>query len=356
MMLNGPIIKIGSRLISEERPVFIIAEAGVNHNGRLDLALKLVDAAAAAGADAVKFQTFKAEQIVTSIGKMAEYQKKNIGKTESQLDMLKKLEFNESWYPKVISHCKKRGIIFFSTPHGSFASVDLLQGFGVPLFKFGSGDLTSLPILEYAAKFKKPIILGTGMATMKEVKEAIGAIKKTGNSKIIILHCTTNYPTKSQEVNLRAMQSMAGKLNVLVGYSDHTLGSQVAVMATALGACVIEKHLTLDNNLPGPDHAASANPDVFKKTVEEIRNAEVILGSPVKRPGPNELQYIPMVRRSVVATKSIKRGEKFSLANIDLKRPGTGLPPKDYFKIIGTMAKVDIKADALIEKKHYEKA
>src|SRR3989344_3936024 len=232
----GRTMKIQGRILGNSKLVFIIAEAGVNHNHQLDLALKLVNAAANAGADAVKFQTFRAEQVVTEAGIMADYQKKNTGKTESQLDMLRKLEFSEPWYPKVIVHCKKRGIIFLSTPHGSFDSIDLLQKLGVPAFKFGSGDLATLPILEYAAQFRKLIILGTGMATMVEVKEAIQVIKKAGNSKIVMLHCTTNYPCPPEEVNLRAMQTMMKELDVLVGYSDHTLGAQVPVMAVTLGA------------------------------------------------------------------------------------------------------------------------
>ena len=347
-MIKG--ITIGRKKIGPGQPVFITAEAGVNHNQKLGLALKLIDAAADAGADAVKFQTARPEQVVTAAGEMADYQKKNIGKSESQLEMIKKLLPPEYWYPKLIRHAKKRGIIFFSTPHGGFASVDLLEGLGVPMFKFGSGDLTNLPLLAHAAKLGKPVILGTGMATMAEVKEAVRTIKKAGNSKIITLHCTTNYPCSPEEVNLRAMQTMMKKLDTLVGYSDHTAGSQVAVMAVTLGACVIEKHLTLDNNLPGPDQKASANPVVFKQTVDEIRKVEKILGSSIKRPGPNELQYIPMVRKSIVATRNIKKGEKFSLANIDLKRPGTGMPPKQLPHVIGRTAARNIAHDSLVKK------
>ncbi len=349
------ITKIGNKIVGYGCPVFIIAEAGVNHSGRFDLALKLVDAAVDAGADAIKFQTFRAEQVVTETGVMAEYQKKNIrlsggqvDKTEGQLDMLRKLEFSESWYPKVISHCKKREIIFLSTPHGSFDSIDLLQKLRVPAFKFGSGDLTTLPILKYAAKFGKPLILGTGMAKMAEVQEAIRTIKKAGNSQIVMLHCTTNYPCPPEEVNLRAMQTMMKELDVLVGYSDHTLGSQVPVMAVTLGACVIEKHLTLNNNMSGPDHKASADPITFKKMVEEIRKVEVIMGFSVKKPLPGEVKLQSVVRRSVVAVKDIKKGEKFSRHNIDLKRPGTGLASRYFSNIIDKKAKTDIKKNSLL--------
>ena len=341
-------IKIGNKIIGKGKPVFIIAEAGVNHNGRLDLALRLVDEAAKAGADAIKFQTFKAGEVVTKFGKMASYQKKNIGKTESQVKMLQKLEFDDKWYKEVIERCKKRGIIFFSTPHGSFDSVNLLQKIKTPMFKFGSGDLTNLPVLQYAAKFKKPMILGTGMATMVEIKEAIKIIKSAGNEKIIVLHCTTNYPCPFEEVNLRAMQTMMRELNVLVGYSDHTLGTQVPVMASTLGAVVIEKHFTLDNNLPGPDHKASANPEVFKKMVDEIREVKIIMGSFDKKPLKSELQFRPMVRKSLVTLSNIAKGEMFNLKNIGIKRPGTGLAPKHFWKILGLKSKRDLKEDSLL--------
>ena len=346
-------IKIGNKIIGEGKPTFIIAEAGVNHNGRLDLALQLVDVAADAGADAIKFQTFKAEQVVTRSVEMAEYQKKNMDKTESQIKMLKNLEFNEKWYPKVMKRCKKRGIIFFSTPHGGFASVDLLQKIGVPAFKFGSGDLTNLPVLKYVAKFKKPMILGTGMATMREVKEAIKIIKSAGNDKIIVLHCTTSYPCSFNEVNLRAMQSMIKKSGVLVGYSDHTSGSQVPVMAVTLGAQVVEKHLTLDNNMNGPDHKASANQTVFKEMVDEIRKAEIILGNSEKKPMLSEMKIKFNIRKSLVALNNIKKGEVFSYKNIGIKRPGIGLPPKYLFKILGKKSKRNLKTDTLIKKNDF---
>ncbi len=346
-------MQIGKHKIGKGQKTFIIAEAGVNHNHKFDLAIKLVDAAANAGADAIKFQTFKAEQVATEAGVMADYQKKNIGKSESQLEMLRKLEFNEDWYPKVLEYCKKRGIIFLSTPHGSFASIDLLENFGVPAFKFGSGDLTSLPLLQYAAQFNKPLILGTGMASMNEVAQAEETIKSTGNNKIVMLHCTTNYPCPFDEVNLRAMQTMSKFLDVktLVGYSDHTLGSQVPVMAVTLGAVMIEKHLTLDNDMEGPDHKASANPEVFKKMVDEIRKVETIMGSSQKKPLPGEIKLRPIVRRSIVAVRDIKKGEKFSLKNIDLRRPGTGMNPYLWKQVVGKKAKTDIKIGEFLKKR-----
>jgi len=345
-------IKIANKSIGHGHPVFIIAEAGVNHNGKLATALKLVDAAAKAGADAVKFQTFKAEQVVTRQGEMAKYQKKNIGKTESQIKMLKKLELSEKFYKPIMRRCKQKKIIFLSTPHGGFESVDFLQSINIPAFKFGSGDLTNLPLLKYSAKFKKPIILGTGMATLQEVKEAANCVKKAGNDKIIILHCTTNYPCPLDEVNLRAMRTMADKLGVLAGYSDHTLGAQAAVAAAALGACVIEKHFTLNKKMVGPDHKASAEPRELEKMIKQIRGVETILGSPTKKPNPSEKETIKIARKSVVAIRDIKKGEKFTKKNIGIKRPGTGMKPKFYPRILGKTAKTDIRGGWIIEKKH----
>jgi N,N'-diacetyllegionaminate synthase len=342
------LITIGNKKIGFEKPVFVIAEAGVNHNQNLDLALRLIDVAVDAGADAIKFQTARAEQVVTAKGEMAEYQKRNIGKTESQLEMVKKLVPPEDWYPILAEHAKKRNIIFLSTPHGSFASVDFLNSLKVPAFKFGSGDLTSLPVLAYAAKLGKPIIISTGMATMVEVKQAVKTIFMAGNFKVIVLHCTTNYPSLPEEVNLRAMRSMMWNLDAHVGYSDHTIGSQASVMAVTLGARVIEKHITTDNNLIGPDHKASANPEDFRQFVQDIRRVEMILGSAVKKPSISEIQYIPIVRRSIVAIKEIKKGEKFSRDNIDLKRPGTGIAPKYFDKIIGRTARADIDYDSML--------
>jgi len=345
------IIFIDKKRIGYNQQPFIIAEAGVNHNGKLDLALKLVDAAKKVGADAIKFQTFKAEQVVISKGKMAEYQKKNTGKKETQLKMLKKLELREEDFKKIISHCKKKNIIFLSTPHGGFESVDFLQSLKVPAFKFGSGDLTNLPVLEHAAKFKKPMILGAGMATMKEVKEAVDCIKKAGNKKIILLHCTTDYPCLSEEVNLASMQSMMKKFpDLIIGYSDHTLGEQVPVMAVTLGAHVIEKHFTLDKKMKGPDHKASAEPQELKEIIEKIRNVETILGSSIKKPTASEKKYILIVRKSVISLTNIKKGGKFTKDNIGIKRPGNGLPPRILFNLLGKKAKRNIRADSLVRK------
>lgn len=342
-------IKIGKKIISTKSPVFIIAEAGVNHNGDLDLALKLIDAAAKAGADAVKFQTFKASQVVTAQGKMAEYQKKNIGKIRSQIEMIRNLEIDDKWYPRLIKHCQDKKIIFLSAPHGHIESADLLKKYGVCAYKIASGDLNNRPLLEYVARFKKPIILSTGMANMREVKEAMSWIKRAGNSKVIVLHCTTNYPCLHSEVNLAAMQTMMKKLNgTLIGYSDHTKDDQTSIMAVLLGARIIERHITLNKELPGPDHKASLNPQEFEKFVSAIRNIPKIMGSSLKNPTKSELQFLPTIRKSIVAKKNIRKGEKLTTENLTVKRPGTGLSPKYFSRILNKTANVDIKQDTLI--------
>jgi len=341
-------IVIQGKKISYGKKPFIIAEAGVNHNGNLELALKLIDAAAFAGADAVKFQTFRAERVVTTGGEMADYQKRNLGKTESQLAMLRKLELKEKFYPALIQRAKEQGIIFLSTPHGGFESVDFLQKMKVPAFKFGSGDLTNLPLLEYAAKFKKPMLISAGMSNLEEVKKAVAAIKKAGNNQILVFQCTTDYPLAPENVHLRAMQTMMKELGVLVGYSDHTIGSQAAVMATALGACMLEKHFTLDRNLPGPDQAASMEPLEFKEMVRQIEKAMVILGSPKKRLLNCEKQYVKVARKSLISARAIRKGEKFTVKNLTVKRPGTGISPRRWKEVLGKQSKAKIKKDSLI--------
>lgn len=346
-------IKIGSRTIGEGHPVFIIAEAGVNHNGKVALAKKLVDAAVASGADAVKFQNFTAEEVVTEKAEMAEYQKKNTGENESQIEMIRKFELPPSAFKEISDYCKKKNIMFLSTPHSGFDSVDVLTKLKVPAYKFGSGDLTNLPVLAYTAKTKKPIIISTGMADMQEIRDAVTTIRKTGNNKIIVFQCTTDYPVQYKDVNLRAMQSIRDTFNVVVGYSDHTTGNEASVIAVALGARVLEKHLTLDNNMKGPDHKASANPTDFKKYVREVRDAEVILGSREKTIAPASRQYIPLVMKSLVARGDIKKGEQFTPANLAIKRPSGGLPPKLYFAVLGKKAQKDIAHDTFLTKHDY---
>lgn len=347
--MNKFTFQINNHKILEGERCFIIAEAGVNHNQKLDMALKLIDAAAKSGADAVKFQTFKAGQVVTSEGEMTSYQKKNTGNVQSQLKMLRNLELPENFYPKLIKRCLQKNILFMSTPHGGTASVDLLEKFNLCSYKIGSGDLTNYMLLERVAKTKKPIILSSGMGTLKEVKNAVNFIRSCGNDKIAVLHCTTNYPCPPEEVNLKAMLTMMEKLDIPVGYSDHTQGNQVGLMAVTLGAAIYECHFTLDRKLPGPDHIASSEPEELKTKIQAIRNVSVILGNGVKKPNKVELDsMIPLVRRSVVAAKDLEKGHKIFLADLEAKRPGTGISPIYYKKYLGKKLKKSLKKDKQI--------
>lgn len=346
-------ITLGSHTIGEGHPVFIIAEAGVNHNGKVALAKKLVDVAVASGADAVKFQNFTAEEVVTEKAGMAEYQKKNTRKNESQIDMIRKFELSPSAFKEISDYCKKKKILFLSTPHSGFDSVDVLTKLKVPAYKFGSADLTNLPVLAYAAKTKKPIMISTGMADMQEIRDAVTTIRKAGNTKILVFQCTTDYPVEYKDVNLRAMHTIRDTFDVMVGYSDHTIGNEASVIAVALGATVLEKHLTLDNTMEGPDHKASANPRDFTEYVKEVRDAEVILGSAKKTIAPASRQYIPLVMKSLVARGDIKKGERFTVANLAIKRPAGGLPPKSYSSVLGKKAKRDIEHDTFVTKRDY---
>lgn len=358
-------IKIGKNLIKKMNNCFIIAEAGVNHNGDLELAKKLIDAVKEAGADAVKFQTFKSEEIVTPDIEQAKYQSENIGKKESQYEMLKRLELSYSDFRELKNYCDKKDIIFLSTPHSCKQDVDLIAELCLAI-KVGSGDLTNLPILEYIAGKKLPVILSTGMATLEEVKEAVDVILPI-NKQLIISHCTTNYPTVLNEVNLRAMNTLKKQFNLPTGYSDHTEGINVSLAAVALGACVIEKHFTLDRNLPGPDHKASLEPKELKEMVNGIReiknrldrgeNGEKIveefnvfeaLGDGVKKPNPNEIEIAKIARKSIVAAQDIKKGEVIKEDMLKIKRPGIGIKPKHFDEIVGRIAKEDIKKDELI--------
>lgn len=339
-------VKIGKRLVGEGHPTFIIAEAGVNHNGKIELAKKLVDIAVDAGADAVKFQTYKPEGIVTPQAGLADYAKKNIGKNIRQIDLLKSLELSYNDFEVLKSYCDKKEIIFLSTPH-TFDAIDFLEEL-VPAYKFGSGDITNIPALRHAAKKDKPILLGTGMSTLKEVKYAINAINSEGNDQIIVLHCTTNYPCPIDEVNLRAMITMRKKLDCLVGYSDHTLGILVPIMATTIGAVVIEKHFTLDRNLPGPDHKASLEPDELKAMIKAVREVEKAKGDNIKKPTKNEEKIKKIARKSIVAKTNIQKGIIITRKMIDIKRPGDGLAPIFIEEIVGKRAKKDIKKDDII--------
>ncbi len=330
----------------------IIAEAGVNHNGDFEIARKLVMAAAEAGADFIKFQTFKTDKIVSKTAKKADYQERNIKDgDDSQYAMLKKLEMPEEWHSKLIDYANKCGIQFLSTGFDQ-QSIDFLDELGTPLFKIPSGEITNLPYLRHIAKKRKPVILSTGMANMEEIKAALVVLYENGLLKenITILHCNTEYPTPMEDVNLKAMIAIQNEFGLKIGYSDHTQGIEVSIAAVALGAKVIEKHFTIDRNLPGPDHKASINPNELKAMVKAIRNIELaISGNGIKEPSKSEFKNIVVVRKSIMAAYSIKKGELFSEENLAVKRPGNGLSPMLWDKIIGIKAHRDFEPDELIE-------
>lgn len=329
----------------------IIAEAGVNHNGDIDLAKKLVGEAAAAGADLVKFQTFLAKKIVSSTAPKAEYQKLTTDSGESQFEMIQKLELSRESHEVLIEECRRQGIGFFSTAFDP-ESFDMLLDLGcVDIIKIPSGEITNLPLLRYMTRLGKPVLLSTGMSNLGEVEAAIQVIQAAGTPRhlITILHCTTEYPTPMEDVNLRAMVSMKQAFGVAVGYSDHTPGTEVAIAAAALGATVIEKHFTLDRNLPGPDHKASLEPHELKAMVNAIRNIEVALGDGIKQASRSELKNKPIARKSIVARREINAGEFFSEDNLAAKRPGTGISPMDWDEIIGKMARRNFAVDELVE-------
>jgi len=348
-MNNLKTIKIGKYKINYELPCFLIAEAGVNHNGKLSLALKLIDKADEAKVNAVKFQTFKAENLVTKSTVMAGYQKRNIHSNGLQYNMLKKLEFGMEQLSILKRYAEKKGLIFLSTPHSGIQDVILLENIGVSAYKIGSGDLTNKPFIKYVAKQNKPMIVGTGMASMEDVNKAIHWINEEGNNKIIMLHCTTNYPCPFNEVNMNAMITMINQRKCLIGYSDHTLGIEVPIMARTLGACVIEKHFTLDRRMKGPDHKASLEPEELKAMVKSIRNIEQAFGSHEKIPTTSEMKIMTVVKKSLVASRNLKIGHVISYEDITIKRPGSGIKPEYIDKIVGRRVLRDIKKDELIK-------
>lgn len=331
------------------KKVIIIAEAGVNHNGNLEQALELCRVAKNSGADYVKFQTFKAEALTTKKAKQAIYQTQNLGNETSQQEMLKKLELSRDDHLIIKKYCTEIGIGFFSTAFDN-ESVNFLNSLGMKLWKIPSGELTNLPYIEKIISFGYPIILSTGMATMDEIGQVIGLFEKQKFplKNLTILHCTTDYPAKMSDINLHAMNSIKATYGINVGYSDHSLGIEIPIAAVALGAAVIEKHFTLDRNLPGPDHKASLEPEELKKMVEAIRNIEIALGSFDKKPTERELENRIVARKSIVAATDIKKGDLFSEINLTTKRPGTGINPMKWHEIIGTKATKDYKADDLI--------
>ena len=327
----------------------IIAEAGVNHNGSIDTAKKMIDAAAEAGTDFVKFQTFKTESIITKNAEKADYQKDFTEKSEFQFEMLKKLELDRAAHEELIQYCKIKNIQFLSTAF-DHDSIDLLAELNIPFYKIPSGEITNLPYLRHIGRMGKPIVMSTGMATLEEVWTATNELQEAGVKKddITILHCNTQYPTPMEDVNLKAMLTIRDELGVAVGYSDHTLGIEISVAAVAMGATVIEKHFTLDRNLPGPDHVASLEPDELKNMVTSIRNIEKAMGDGLKNPSPSEIKNMSVIRKSIVAKQIIKKGELFSEENLTVKRPGTGISPIEWPKLVGQQSKQNYDPEDLI--------
>ena len=340
-------IQVGDKSIGAGAPVFVIAEAGVNHNGDLEMAKRLIDVAIKAGADAVKFQTFKAETLVTPTAPKAEYQTQTTPVDESQVEMLRKLELSNEDHDELSAYCRRTGILFLSTPFDE-DSADLLDALSVPLFKISSGDLTNTPLLEHVAKKRKPVILSTGMADLAEVRDAVETLNAAGCDEVVLLHCVSDYPADPADVNLRAIQTLRKTFNLPVGFSDHTQGLEVALAAAALGASVIEKHFTLDRNLPGPDHRASLEPDELIKFVSGIRTIESSLGSGEKVPTAREIETAKVARRSIVATQTIPDGTIVERNMIAAKRPGTGLPPARVNSIVGRKTRIEIPVGTLL--------
>lgn len=338
-------IRIDGRLVGSNQPCFIVAEAGVNHNGSVHIAKKLVDAAKKAGADAIKFQVFKARDVVTDNVPLAAYQRKNIRGNLSQLRLLEKLELSGEDFCELKRYCGKKKIVFMATPH-SREEVDLVARLSTAI-KVGSGDLTNLPFLEHIAKKKLPIILSTGMSDIDEIEAAIETIKRY-NDELVVMHCTTSYPASYDDVNLRAMSTLKERFGTLVGYSDHTLGLIVPMAAVAMGANVIEKHLTLDRRMRGPDHKASLEPKDFKEMVSSIRLVEKILGSKEKKPTKSEIEIARIVRKSIVAKVDIPAGAIITKDMLAIKRPGTGIEPGHLGSVVGQRAKLHIRKDQKI--------
>jgi N,N'-diacetyllegionaminate synthase len=330
--------------------VFIIAEAGVNHNGSLDLAKQLIDVAADAGADAVKFQTFKTENLVSKNSQKADYQKETTDALESQFDMLKKLELDIETHKELIAYCQERGVMFLSTPF-DHESIDLLSDLGLQIFKVPSGEITNLPYLRRIGSLSKQVILSTGMSNLEEIRDALNILINAGTFKdnITVLHANTMYPTPLEDVNLNAMLTIQTEFDIAVGYSDHTLGIEVDIAAVAMGASIIEKHFTLDKAMDGPDHKASLEPEGLKAMISSIRNIEKALGSSEKKPSPSESANIAIVRKSIVARQNIKNGELLTEKNITVKRPGNGINPMMWDKILGSKSIKNYKVDEMID-------
>ena len=340
-------IDIAGRRVGKGQPCFIVAEAGVNHNGNLDLARRLIDMAAEAGADAVKFQTFRAERLVTPGAPKAQYQMATTDPSESQFAMLKELELSEQAHRNLMACCAERGILFMSTPFDE-GSADLLENLGVAVFKVPSGEITNLSFLDHVARKGKPMIVSTGMASLGEVEAAVAALRGAGNERFVLLHCVSSYPAAPADANLRAMKTLARAFGVPVGYSDHTPGIEVALAAVALGACVIEKHFTLDRTLPGPDHKASLEPGELMALVRGIRTVEQALGHGRKEPAPSEAGTAVVARKSLVAARDLPAGVALTDDMIAVKRPGTGLPPAMLSEVAGRTLRTSVSAGTVL--------
>ena len=334
-------------MIGDGRPAFLVAEAGVNHNGVLKNALRMVRVAIQAGADAVKFQTFRPEELTTATAPLADYQRQGVRSANTQLDLLRGLVLTEEDHLQIQAECQRAGIVFLSTPFDD-PSAEFLHRLNVPAFKVSSGDLTNLPFLVKLARYRKPMFISTGMSRFAEVARAVAVCRDAGNSRLVLLQCTSSYPAPEGEANVRVVSTYRSKLGVLAGYSDHTRSIAPAVAARALGACVIEKHFTLDRHLPGPDHKASLEPQELREFVDAIRTAESALGDGRKRVMPSEMSNVALVRKSVVARVRIPRGTRITAFHLAVRRPGTGAPPEDLAALIGRTARIDIEKDSPI--------
>ena len=340
-------IEIAGRKVGAGHPCLIVAEAGVNHNGSLEMGRQLIELAAQAGADAVKFQTFKADRMVTFHAPKAEYQLQTTDAAESQYEMLRRLELSREAHEDLMANCRQRGIRFMSTPFDE-ESADLLDSLEISVFKLPSGEITNLSFLGHVASKGKPMIVSTGMASLEEVEAAVTTIRDTGNNDVVLLHCVSNYPAKPEDANLRAMHTMATACRAPVGFSDHTLGIEVSLAAVALGACVIEKHFTLDRDLPGPDHKASLEPEELASLVRGIRTVESALGQGQKEPVANEASTAAVARKSLVAARDIPAGATLTDELIAVKRPGTGLPPAMRPHVVGRRLRVAVPSGTLL--------
>ena len=345
--MANDLVEIGEQLVGTGQPCFIIAEAGVNHNGDMQLGIELIDAAVEAGADAVKFQTFQADRLAITNTAQAAYAAENVGERLSHYDMLKSLELSDADHRLLQDHCTKRGITFLSSPFDEL-SADYLRTLNVPAFKIPSGELTNIPYLGHIASKGLPVIVSTGMATIDEVEAAVRAIEAQGNQRYVLLHCVSNYPADPADANLLAMGAMRSAFKCLVGFSDHSPGSEISIGAVALGACVIEKHLTLDRTLPGPDHKASEEPADFAALVRGIRTIEAAMGTGIKEPSAAEAATAEVARKSLVTSLALSAGTVLTEAMIAIKRPGTGLAPGERDAVVGRILKVDVAKDTLL--------